>query len=88
METDSDAIIYYPPYNILPSKFLAYHNETAANRIRALYRMLAVQKPTFIVTTGDALLQRVIPKQTLNNYAELVISGKIECRRLCPVGNC
>ncbi len=76
MENDRDAVIYYPPYNILPFKFLAYHNETAANRIRALYRMLAVQKPTVIVTTGDALLQRVIPKQTLNNYAELVISGE------------
>ncbi|MBW1866280.1 MAG: transcription-repair coupling factor [Deltaproteobacteria bacterium] len=76
LKNDRDAVIYFSPYNILPFKFLAYHNETAANRIRALYRMLAVQKPPLIVTTVDALLQKVVPKPVLNNYAELIISGE------------
>jgi len=76
LKNDRDAVIYFPPYNILPFKFLAYHNETAANRIRALYRMLALQKPSLIVTTVDAFLQKVVPKQVLNSYSELVISGE------------
>ena len=76
LKNDRDAVIYFPPYNILPFKFLAYHNETAANRIRALYRMLALQKSSLIVTTVDALLQKVVPKQVLNSYSELVISGE------------
>ena len=29
-------VLYFPPYNILPYKVLAYHNETAARRIRVL----------------------------------------------------
>ncbi len=84
LKNDSDAVIYYPPYNILPFKFLAYHNETAANRIRVLYRILAVQKPPLIVTTVDALLQKIIPKQVLNSYAELIISGE-ELDRDCLI---
>ncbi|MEJ2041495.1 MAG: hypothetical protein P8X55_21590, partial [Desulfosarcinaceae bacterium] len=27
-------LLLFPPYNILPFKFMAYHNETAARRIR------------------------------------------------------
>ena len=30
-------VLYFPPYNILPYKVLAYHNETAARRIKVLY---------------------------------------------------
>ena len=69
-------ILYFPPYNILPFKFLSYHNETAGHRISVLYRLLESQIPSIVVTTVDALLQKIIPKDEINRYAELVIAGE------------
>ena len=69
-------ILFFPPYNILPFKFLSYHNETAGHRISVLYRLLESGVPSIVVTTVDALLQKIIPKQEINRYAELVIAGE------------
>ena len=35
----SAATLCFWPYTLLPFKFLSYHNETAAGRIRTLYRL-------------------------------------------------
>ncbi len=67
---------YFPPYNILPFKYLSYQNETAAERIRVLYRLIECKEPPFVVTTPDALLQKIIPKQEICNYAELLMAGE------------
>ena len=69
-------ILFFSPYNILPFKFLSYHNETAGHRINVLYRLLDTEIPPIVVTTVDALLQKIIPKQEINRYAELVITGE------------
>jgi transcription-repair coupling factor (superfamily II helicase) len=69
-------ILFFPPYNILPFKFLAYHSETAGHRISVLYHLLETKVPSIVVTTVDALLQKIIPKQEINRYAELVIAGE------------
>ncbi|MBL7178807.1 MAG: transcription-repair coupling factor [Desulfobacterales bacterium] len=69
-------IIYFPPYNILPFKDLAYHSETVAERIRSLYRLTASEVSPIVVTTVDALLQKVIPKQELLHYVELIMVGE------------
>ncbi len=64
----------FPPYNILPFKRLAYHNETAAHRIRILYELaIAGNTPAIGVVPVETLLQRVIPKEELCGYAELVM---------------
>jgi transcription-repair coupling factor (superfamily II helicase) len=68
----------FPSYNILPFKFMAYHNETAARRISALYQLLEYKAPPppIVVSSVDALLQKVIPKQEIINYAELIVAGE------------
>ena len=66
----------FPVYNILPFKFLSYHSETAARRIHALYQMLTSNSPPIVVTSVDALLQKIIPKQEIVNYAELLVPGE------------
>ena len=66
----------FPAYNILPFKFLSYHSETAARRIHALYQMLTANPPPIVVTSVDALLQKIIPKQEIVNYAELLVAGE------------
>ncbi len=66
-------ILYFPPYNILPFKYISYHNETAAERIRSLYRMTESDAPPIVVTTVGALLQKIIPKQEICDFAELIM---------------
>jgi len=67
-------ILFFPPYNILPFKFLSYHNETAGHRIRVLYQLMEAKTPSIVVTTVDALLQKIIPRQEIGRYAELLIA--------------
>lgn len=69
-------IILFPPYNILPFKQLSYHNETAAKRTRVLYQLIVSSDPLIIVTPVETLLQRVMPKNVLCDYAELVMVGE------------
>jgi transcription-repair coupling factor (superfamily II helicase) len=69
-------ILFFPPYNILPFKFLSYHNETAGHRIRVLYQLLEETTPSVLVTTIEALLQKLIPRYEISRYAELVIAGE------------
>jgi transcription-repair coupling factor (superfamily II helicase) len=69
-------LFLFPSYNILPFKFLAYHNETAARRIYGLYQLLESKTPPIVVSTVDALLQKIIPKQEIINYAELIVAGE------------
>jgi len=72
-----ERIVCFPPYNILPFKFLSYHNETAAKRIRTLYHLLTEPAPPpIVIVSPEALLQKLIPKQELTGYAELILSGE------------
>ncbi|MEN8245245.1 MAG: transcription-repair coupling factor [Thermodesulfobacteriota bacterium] len=74
---DPDGIVaYFPPYNLLPFKFLASHNETAATRIRTLYHLTQRDKPPVVVTTVAAVMKKIIPKRALVDYAELVLEGE------------
>lgn len=68
--------VYFPPYNILPFQQLSYHSETAGRRIKSLYRLIVDDAPQIVVTTVAALLQRIIPKQDLSDYAELIMAGE------------
>lgn len=69
-------ILYFPPYNILPFKFLSYHNETAGRRIRVLYQLLETTRPTLVVTTIEGLLQKLVPRQEIGQFAELIMTGE------------
>jgi len=66
----------FPSYHLLPFKFLSYHNQTASERIRVLYRLMSEAEPLVVVTTIPALLQRLVPRQELSRYAELIQVGE------------
>jgi transcription-repair coupling factor (superfamily II helicase) len=72
----SPHIVHFPSYNILPFKYLSYHNETAAKRISSLYRLIESEAPPIVVTTASALLGKIIPKQEICDYAELIMAGE------------
>ena len=67
-------ILFFPPYHILPFKYLSYHNETAGHRIRVLHQLMEFNRPPIVVTTVDALLQKIIPRQEIGRYVELLIA--------------
>jgi transcription-repair coupling factor (superfamily II helicase) len=69
-------LLHFPSYNMTAFKAMAYHGETAARRIRTLYQMLESEKPPVIVTDISALLQKLMPKQSLVDFAELIIAGE------------
>jgi len=74
--TSETQILYFPSYNILPFKFLSYHNETAAKRIRTLYRLIESDPAPMVVTTVSALMQKIVPKRRICDYAELIMVGE------------
>ena len=43
----------FPGYNLQPFKFAPYHNETAASRIRVLYRLLEAPYPPLVVASAE-----------------------------------
>jgi len=69
-------IHFFPPYHLLPFKYVSYHNETAAERIRVLYRLLMDEAPCVVVAPVQALLQRLIPRQEISQYSELILEGE------------
>ncbi|MDF1591093.1 MAG: transcription-repair coupling factor [Desulfobacterales bacterium] len=68
----AQSIFYFPPYNIMPFKRVSYHNETAAGRIRTLYNLIDSSQPSILVTSVDAVLQKLIPRSELCRFAELI----------------
>ena len=73
---DSRELLYFAPYNLSPFKFVSYHNNTTAERIRTLYRQTNGQGRRVTVTTIEALQRRLIPKAELNDFAELLMAGE------------
>jgi len=74
---DADVpVSIFPAYDILPFQPVAYHPQTACKRIETLYCMLTNAQPPIVITTVSALLQRVIPKEVLSEYAEYVLAGE------------
>jgi transcription-repair coupling factor (superfamily II helicase) len=69
-------VFFFPPYNDSRFKFASYHYETAATRINTLFRITENDTPPVIVATPAAVLQRIIPKQELFRFAELVMEGE------------
>ncbi|MCP3871661.1 MAG: transcription-repair coupling factor [Desulfobacteraceae bacterium] len=72
-----DRFIFFPGYHILPFKSLSYHKETSTNRLAALSKIMdSMTSPLIIVTVVETILQKLIPKKSLNNFAEIVIANE------------
>ncbi len=69
-------VYHFPPYNILPHQLLGYHSQTAARRIRTLFSLTESRRPFLLVTSVDALLQKLTPKGEFHGFAELVMAGE------------
>ncbi|NOX25444.1 MAG: transcription-repair coupling factor [Deltaproteobacteria bacterium] len=76
-------VYHYPGYEIPPYTPLSPDPATTALRLDALYHISTSVSPYLVTSSVEALLRKVIPAATLNNAAELIISGEeIEQNRL------
>ncbi len=73
---DQPPIITFSSHDIIPFKPLSYDSETSCRRIEALYRIMTVTRAPIVITTGSALLQKLIPKERLSRFSEYVLPGE------------
>jgi transcription-repair coupling factor (superfamily II helicase) len=76
VRTTDRPLLHFPAYNVTAFKPMAYHNETAAHRIRTLYQLIEGPRATLTVTSTAALAQRMVPKNDLIGFCELVVAGE------------
>jgi transcription-repair coupling factor (superfamily II helicase) len=69
-------LLHFPAYNVTAFKPMAYHNETAALRIRTLYQLIEGPPAALTVTSAAALAQRLVPKNDLVGFSELIVAGE------------
>jgi transcription-repair coupling factor (superfamily II helicase) len=74
----SAPIIAYPGYEIPPYTPLSPDQQTTAARLSALYQILENREPFVLVISIEALLRLVMPRNRLQQHAELVLAGE-EC---------
>ena len=68
-------ILPHPSFDISPYTPLNPDQQTAANRLAALYAMKELHNP-IMVATADAMVRRTLPPNTLQDLAELLIAGE------------
>jgi len=66
-------LFLFKPYNILSQNLISFSSQNTANRIRLLYQITQTHTPPVVVTTSEALHQRLIPKNELLDFAELLM---------------
>jgi transcription-repair coupling factor (superfamily II helicase) len=64
-------ILEFPPYQLLSLKMVS-QDGVAATRLSTLYQMMNSFSPPLVVTSVEALLQRVIPRQELIDFCDLI----------------
>ena len=73
MRYENIPVLTFPDYNLLPFKRLSYHGETVTTRIRTLYRIMSADVAPIVVTTVGAVMHRMIPKDDMVDFAELIM---------------
>ncbi|MFQ5646113.1 MAG: transcription-repair coupling factor [bacterium] len=78
---NSQPVLYFPPWEILPYEPLSPDTDTSFDRINTL-ASLVNSHPAMVVTTVAALMQRIPPKSSFSESAELVMAGEEQNREI------
>jgi transcription-repair coupling factor (superfamily II helicase) len=73
--TDREVIVY-PGYEIPPYTPLSPDQRTTAARLSALFALHENRTSPIIVTSIEAMMRRVLPRQVLAESAELIMAGE------------
>lgn len=69
-------VITYPSFEIPPYSSLSPDPATIGVRLATLYQLKSNQEPVIVITSSEAILPRVLPRQVLEERAELIIRGE------------
>ncbi len=61
-------ISLYPPWDVRPFEPFSPHSEVIAQRMEVLYLLLNTSQPLLVVSSIQALLQKILPCRTFLNY--------------------
>jgi transcription-repair coupling factor (superfamily II helicase) len=65
----------FPIYDISPLKGISPHKEVISRRLQALYALIADKKPV-VVTSAEALMLRILPKEAMVKAVEYLQAGE------------
>lgn len=68
-------VIYYPSTEVLPFEGQSLHQDIAAARVEALFRLMEATGPFFMVTACHNLMERVIPVHALKDKKLRLTAG-------------
>lgn len=69
-------VLSYPAFEIAPYTQLAPDQSTVATRISTLYMLQDNTRPAIVLTSAEAILRRIIPREILADHCELVMTGE------------
>lgn len=69
-------VVTYPAFEIAPYTQLAPDPATVATRLSTLYFLHESSEPCIVLTSAEAILRRIMPRQVLADHCELVMAGE------------
>ena len=75
MPQGQEDVYFFPGYPVLAHSSLSYHRETSTSRLAVLSK-LTEKKRFLLVTHMDPLIQKLIPKQCIQDHCELVMANE------------
>ena len=69
-------VVLYPAFEIAPYTQLAPDPATVATRLSTLYFLRESTEPCIVLTSAEAILRRIMPRQVLADHCELVMAGE------------
>ncbi|MCP4717250.1 MAG: hypothetical protein GY868_19175, partial [Deltaproteobacteria bacterium] len=81
---DAPDVLLFPPLETQPYENVLSHCDISSQRLWTLYRLCDTARPALVVTTVQALLQRLLPGSVLIDSCRTVTCGdEIDRDRLC-----
>ncbi len=69
-------VVTYPAFEIAPYAQLAPDPSTVATRLSTLHFLQESTEPCIVLTSAEAILRRIMPRQVLADHCELVMAGE------------
>ncbi|MDY0351064.1 MAG: transcription-repair coupling factor [Desulfobulbaceae bacterium] len=69
-------VLVYPSFEIPPYTPLSPDPATVAQRLATLYRLLNTSGPCIVLSSAEAVLRKIMPKNLLGSHCELVMTGE------------
>ncbi|KAF0217005.1 MAG: transcription-repair coupling factor [Geobacteraceae bacterium] len=70
-----EAVLYFPPWETAPFEPASPHHDTTGERLNALFRLMD-GKGKVLVTSPAALAQKVLPRRTMGEVSQYLVTGE------------